>query len=459
MTLISFVIIAGFILMLGPRLMFVVQEMSKGCVLYDDRCSGLPADWQINDATKQCNRYVFWSRKKFRHIVDEGEGDTNIDLFTQKFLECRMDKRGQPLTKRVLKAPEKLPDGWYRYEICDLDGIGMSNCQMGRSSGQWELAFHGSCVMAIHSILWHGCLKESSNRSFGDRFFEGIPGVYCFKAERENKALNYSVHVDIDGSRVFYAVKFVVLVDRARRLGAGKKTDQWIQPIDSVVLRYLCIRPRTARELEDGTVVMLKWVPQLEANYKHFYSACVGYKDEPQKEIGAEDELQKDVFQKDELQKETGAIQVQSNVCHYRNVELISCGIFNFEDQKLKETGGGQGSNPVKVYLAGKSAWESRKLNFDWGCHRRMFITSLLQNFPKYKGYDVHVVDCRVLKDPNPQTNHMGYHPLVLRGVINAGPVAGLFKQVRTFVADDKRTQKKTHSFCMQLWKTSKCGF
>ena len=58
-------------------------------------------------------------------------------------------------------------------------------------NGQWQRVWHGFKLEALYSILYHGKLLASSCKERGERFLDGLPGVYVHKDETVAKAGNY----------------------------------------------------------------------------------------------------------------------------------------------------------------------------------------------------------------------------------------------------------------------------
>merc|ERR1712039_81527 len=59
-----------------------------------------------------------------------------------------------------------------------------------------------------------------------------------------------------------------LLVDRNSAVKATTKTDQWVQPANTVRLVALWVCARTAADMQDGDAVAPSWDPLLEANPK-----------------------------------------------------------------------------------------------------------------------------------------------------------------------------------------------
>lgn len=92
------------------------------------------------------------------------------------------------------------------------------------------------------------------------------PGVYVHKEGTSHKAENYMRFVSICGDSIFWAAKWELLVDRARKVRAPQHTDQWVQDPSGVRLVALWLCGRTAEQMRAGDAFSREWRPELEAN-------------------------------------------------------------------------------------------------------------------------------------------------------------------------------------------------
>ena len=113
--------------------------------------------------------------------------------------------------------------------------------------------------------MYHGELFESCDKSRGDRFFDGAPGIHVHKDGTSQKAENYMRFVPLSADGVFWAVKFGVRVNREERVKVPNKTDQWVQKAGSVRLAALWVCGRNGDQMQNVWPVR-KWSPELEAN-------------------------------------------------------------------------------------------------------------------------------------------------------------------------------------------------
>ena len=181
------------------------------------------------------------------------------------FLEKRSGPDGEPITKK-LEEPVKQGDGWFRLRWLDYQSIWMPQVSLAGGSAEWARAWHGCPIEAVYSIAYHGILMESCDESRGHRFFSGSPGVYVHKDALRHRAENYTCFCPLFGDGVFWAAKWELHVDRADKVVPRGKTDQWIQRSRSVRLVALWVCGKTIDQLENGTLVAVKWNPLLEAH-------------------------------------------------------------------------------------------------------------------------------------------------------------------------------------------------
>ncbi|MCP3917988.1 MAG: hypothetical protein GY711_20770 [bacterium] len=187
----------------------------------------------------------------------------------------------------LLAEPERRDSGWWRLPLRDVPP------PPPRPDADWQRAWHGSVVEAVYSVLYHGRLWASAEADHGERFFDGCPGVYCFRDTLAEKAEAYCVETDLFDDGIFWSCKWELDVDRpaappfrpslsrpterenqeqakterdrsARVPLSFKRTDQWAQRPESVRLVALWVRCRTSAELPSGAWAA-GWAPLLEA--------------------------------------------------------------------------------------------------------------------------------------------------------------------------------------------------
>ena len=133
-----------------------------------------------------------------------------------RFLAKRKDAEGRPVIER-LGSPQPQADGWWRLrwlEFTDDDILMLERHGLDK-------AWHGCKLEALYSILYHGRLRES--RKLGDRWLQGLPGVYVHKPQTARKAENYMRFTPLCKDGVYWAAKGEVLVDRSQKVKVPKK--------------------------------------------------------------------------------------------------------------------------------------------------------------------------------------------------------------------------------------------
>ena len=121
--------------------------------------------------------------------------------------------------------------------------------------------------MQVRGSVFDGKLVESADKSQGDRFLDGAPGVYVHKDGTSHKAENYTRYTPLCDDGVFWAAKREVLVDREHhRVRTKRKTDQWVQRSCGVELVALWLCGRTTKDMRPNVPVAKRWEPELEAN-------------------------------------------------------------------------------------------------------------------------------------------------------------------------------------------------
>jgi hypothetical protein len=127
-------------------------------------------------------------------------------------------------------------------------------------------AWHGTKLEALYSQIYFGRLVSSTSAQLGERFFSGSPGVYLHKDSTRHKAGHYMRFVQLVPSRQLFAIKWEVRTHRNYRVAVSRRTDQWAQRPNSVILVALWVCSCHLSEMEGGLEVSLAWRPLLEAN-------------------------------------------------------------------------------------------------------------------------------------------------------------------------------------------------
>ena len=230
---------------------------------FDAAARGVPRDW-----SEEAGHTLWWGNATRQHFQDLFSSDTamtppKVDVrVVIRFLEMRIGPDGLPVSTR-LGRPQERQDGWTRLVWLHLTGQERTRLE----KEGWERGWHGCKIESLYSILYHGKLHESCDRTQGDRFLTDAPGVYLHKDGTSRKAENYTRFTPLCGDGVFWAAKWEVLADRANhRVKTKRKTDQWVQRSDGVQLVALWLCGRTAKDMQNSVPVAKRWLPELEAN-------------------------------------------------------------------------------------------------------------------------------------------------------------------------------------------------
>ena len=230
---------------------------------FDPAARGVPGDW--SDAAGHTLWWGKVARRHFQHYSSSGAATTppKVDVgVVLRFLEMRSGPDGLPVSSR-LGPPQEREDGWMRlvwHKLRDQERLRLEE-------NGWERAWHGCKFEALYSILYHGKLVESADKTQGDRFLDGAPGVYVHKDGTSRKAVNHTRYTPLCDNGVFWAAICEVLVDREHhRVQTKRKTDQWVQRGCGVRLVALWLCGRTAKDMQDNVPVAKRWAPELEAN-------------------------------------------------------------------------------------------------------------------------------------------------------------------------------------------------
>ena len=220
-----------------------------GAPAFDAEASGSSAHWNAAGPLSWGNR----TTAAFP-APPGAKADINTML---AFLRQRHDRDGIPVLER-LEEPEEYQEGWWRLPL-------KQDPSLADPPEDWPRAWHGSKVEALYSTMIHG-LQESRGEERGDRRLRGTDGVYLHKDENWGKVEYYAPFVQVCSDGVFWACRWEVRADRARRARVTGKTDQWIQPADSIRTMALWLCGRVAKDMVQGAPVMALWIPRLEAN-------------------------------------------------------------------------------------------------------------------------------------------------------------------------------------------------
>ena len=182
---------------------------------FSDEARGTPADWNAKNRNILFCRNTTWMFQEEIERARQHQPVVNVATI-ERFLAKRKDAEGRPVRAR-LGAPQAQADGWarLRWIACTDNDILM----LERHG--LDKAWHGCKLEALYSILYHGRLRES--RKLGDRWLQGLPGVYVHKKKTARKAENYMRFTPLCKDGMYWAAKGEVLVDRSQKVKAPKK--------------------------------------------------------------------------------------------------------------------------------------------------------------------------------------------------------------------------------------------
>ena len=149
---------------------------------FSHEARGTTADWNKMDMWWECKqtKWKFWEKiERARQHKPVADVATII-----RFLVKRKDAEGRPVIEG-LGSPQPQADGLWRLrwlEFTDDDILMLERHGLDK-------AWHGCKLEALYSILYHGRLRES--RKLGDRWLQGLPGVYVYKPQTARTAENY----------------------------------------------------------------------------------------------------------------------------------------------------------------------------------------------------------------------------------------------------------------------------
>jgi len=148
----------------------------------------------------------------------------------------------------------------------------------------WRPAFHGTDFNYLYAILYNEEMKASCDGSIGERYFYGCPAVYCHDGEKGIKriaAYTRFIRLMPEGfsSDTFWGCAIELMVDRYQGMKRPDhaKTDQWIQPVRSVMIKAVHVIGYNPKDIYGGTLVIPEWNSLLEANpvdYKGYLLAA-----------------------------------------------------------------------------------------------------------------------------------------------------------------------------------------
>ena len=110
--------------------------------------------------------------------------------------------------------------------------------------------------------------------------------MYCHGEAAKGKLLEERVGSYVEftnlyhDTNTFWSVKWEMRVDRNLRISrpeGHRKTDHWMQPVESVLIKTLHVIGRKARHMHSGGYVIEEWNPIHEANpvsYAEYFEAA-----------------------------------------------------------------------------------------------------------------------------------------------------------------------------------------
>ena len=244
----------------GTMTLEQVVRLANRAPPFEPLAHGKPVDWNARDSTRT------WSARALSSYPEPSvqpmdASEERLKVFL-RFLKHRVAMNGCTIDTLV-GTPQFMPDRWIRLPWLPFGG----DSEFKRfSNAGWVRAWHGTKMEALYSITCYGKLVKSCDRSRGERFFDGTPGVYLYKDELASKVEFYCRFVPLGDDGVLWAHKWEVLVNRADRVKPPHATDQWIQRARTTHLVALWCCGRAPKEMHAGDAFSLSWDPFLEAN-------------------------------------------------------------------------------------------------------------------------------------------------------------------------------------------------
>ena len=174
----------------------------------------------------------------------------------------RRNAASQPLTN-MFGIPVEFPDQWWRLSWLPFTCAAEETIAKQSS---WERAWHGTKLEALYAIAYHGIILESSDETQGERFLTNGKGGYLHGDANRHKIGCYSRFVQLIPNGLYFAIHWEVRTDRKSRVTSARRTDQWIQPMQSVQLAALWVCVRDAMQMVDASPFSPMWIPALEAS-------------------------------------------------------------------------------------------------------------------------------------------------------------------------------------------------
>jgi hypothetical protein len=209
---------------------------------------------------------MFWGSRTKKKFAQQGPlmevKFTDAVYLFYRFLHARRNAYSQPLS-RMFGVPQVFADQWIRLSwlpfTCAPDHVVMTQ-------SSWTRAWHGTKIEAIYATAYHGILLESSDEELVERYLANGQGVYLHGDANRHKVGCYSRFTQLVKGGAFYAVHWEVRTDRESRVKGTRRTDQWVQPSQSVQLAALWVCMRDVSQMVDASPVSLPWDPELEAS-------------------------------------------------------------------------------------------------------------------------------------------------------------------------------------------------
>jgi len=254
---------------------------------FDIKCRGTPTDWHSQEV---CDHVIVSGRKGFAKLraMDlyrdrDYDGKYGVPASVKPIfdlLDRRLDHQGLPLSKKLCQ-PQEFKDGWVRCAFEPRLGKALY-VDVPLDDAYINVAYHGTPIEALNSILFHECLFSSRDTEHGHRFLGGgiqlctfTKSVYLHKKRPHKayyKASYYSRHVDIAGDGMFINAVVECRVDTKHGVPVHRR-DHWVQPPEHCQIYafwFQCLNLSDAMKKPGQYSLQPIWNPLLEANPNSF---------------------------------------------------------------------------------------------------------------------------------------------------------------------------------------------
>jgi hypothetical protein len=104
------------------------------------------------------------------------------------------------------------PDTWIGKDMRHVCG----------EEGVWKTGYMGTCLYALHSLLYKNRLKVSEDKTRGERFSDDKPATHVASSEFMSSSLQYAKGVQIHGNGHFINIVLEVMYIDAHGMSVGK---------------------------------------------------------------------------------------------------------------------------------------------------------------------------------------------------------------------------------------------